>query len=137
MTTRALIMAVGAAAAAALAAAPPTAWSQPASRCPHAAADTTITTEDTDDGVVLEFRTETGDVDALRAHVRHMAAMHEDGGGRMRGLPPMPAATVEVEDLDDGARLVLRPEDPGDLDALREHARAHAARMASGDCPMM
>lgn len=121
---------------AAAAAAPRPAWSQ-RTPCPHMTADTTITTEDTDDGVVLELRTESGDVDALRAHARHLAAMHQDGGGRMRGLPPMPAATIEVEDLDDGARLTLRAEDPDDVDALREHARAHAARMASGDCPTM
>lgn len=54
------------------------------------------------------------------------------GGGMM-----MPAATASVEDIDGGARLVLRPKEAGKLEALREHARLRAERMANGECPMM
>ena len=54
------------------------------------------------------------------------------GGGLM-----MPAATASVEDSEGGARLLLRPKDPAELEALREHARMRAGRMARGACPMM
>ena len=53
-----------------------------------------------------------------------------------RGMK-MPAATATANDTDGGARLVLRPNNATQLDALREHVRTHAARMAHGDCPMM
>ena len=73
---------------------------------------------------------------------RHGApgAGHE-GGGRggmmMGGGMMMPAATALAEDIDGGARLVLRPKDPAQLGALREHVRMKAQRMAAGECPMM
>lgn len=64
---------------------------------------------------------------------------HEGGGrgGMMMGGMMMPGATASVEDSEGGARLILRPKDPGRLEALREHARMRADRMAHGECPMM
>lgn len=55
------------------------------------------------------------------------------GGGHMM----MPAATASAEDVDGGARLDLKPKDPAQLEALREHVRMKAQRMANGECPMM
>ena len=54
------------------------------------------------------------------------------GGGMMT-----PAATASVEDIEGGARLVLRPKDPAQLAALREHVHKKAEQMAGGECPMM
>lgn len=66
------------------------------------------------------------------------------GGGMMidRGLMTrdglmMPASTSSTEEIQAGERIVMRPVDPARLDALRQHVRRHAERMASGDCPMM
>ncbi len=55
------------------------------------------------------------------------------GGG---GVGPMPAMTSRVDNVDNGARLVLTPTDPAQLDALRARARMHAQRMQSGQCWM-
>jgi hypothetical protein len=59
------------------------------------------------------------------------------GGGGMDGRGPMPAASNTVTDIDNGARLELRPTDPSQLDALREHVRWHQERMQSGACWML
>lgn len=61
------------------------------------------------------------------------------GGGMMGGgmMMSMPAATASVEDVENGARVVFRPEDPAQLESLREAVRTRAERMASGACPMM
>jgi hypothetical protein len=59
------------------------------------------------------------------------------GGGMMGGGMMGPAATAAVEEIDGGARIVLRPKDPGQLEALRAHARMRADSMARGECPMM
>jgi hypothetical protein len=69
----------------------------------------------------------------------HMGGQHGHGMGAMgtNGKGPMPAVSATVTDLDKGARLELRPTDPAQLDALREHLRAHQQRMHAGECWMM
>lgn len=57
------------------------------------------------------------------------------GHGMGMGSMMMPAATVTVENIDGGARMIFVPVDPSDLDALRAHFREHMG--ASGGCPMM
>jgi hypothetical protein len=59
------------------------------------------------------------------------------GMGHMAGRAHMPAASNTVTDTDKGARLELRPTDPSQLDALREHVRRHQERMHSGECWML
>jgi hypothetical protein len=49
----------------------------------------------------------------------------------------MPAATASVEDVEAGARLVLKPKDSAELEALRAPLKQHAERMQHGGCPMM
>lgn len=60
----------------------------------------------------------------------------QDGEGmdHMAGRGPMPTASTTMTDTDLGARLELRPTDPLQLDALREHVRRHQERMHSGEC---
>lgn len=59
------------------------------------------------------------------------------GGMMMGGGMMMPAATATAEDVEGGARLILLPKDATQLDALRDHVRSKAQRMAAGECPMM
>jgi hypothetical protein len=107
-----------------------------------------IVASDTTDGVAIAFTT-TGDPAELRAHVRkmadmhnQMAGMHHEGGMHGGGMHAemsmhMVPSRASVEDLPDGARVVLVPNDPSQLAALRTHVREHAAMMAKGECPMM
>jgi len=105
-----------------------------ADMCPMQVPGTTVAAADVDGGIELIFAT-SGDVSELRRRVTHMAEMHNQehaSGGMM-----MPAATASAEDAAGGARMILRPADPAQLDALREHARTHAEKMTRGECPMM
>jgi hypothetical protein len=74
-------------------------------------------------------------------HDRRVAMHDRQGrvmmGGCMMGRGKMPAASVSVEDVEGGSRLILRPRDPGSLEALRKHASECIERMQSGECPMM
>ena len=49
----------------------------------------------------------------------------------------MVPSSATVEDVEAGARIVLTPNDPAQLGALRTHVHGHAERMARGECPMM
>ncbi len=73
-------------------------------------------------------------------HGADPGAGHVGGGrgGMMMGDGGMmmPAATASMEDIEGGARLILRPNDPAQLAALQEHVRMKAQRMAGGECPM-
>ena len=105
------------------------------------------------DTVALQFTSASGDLDDLRARVGHMARMyssHAEGGammwhpmGHARGMHDqpgvggtMPTATAAIETIDGGARLVLTPEDPDQLDRLREQVREHQRRMTDHECPV-
>lgn len=111
-----------------------------AAACPMQVSGTTVASTDVEGGTGLAFTTASGDVGDLRRRVRQMAGMHnsQHTGGMMKGRGmKMPAATASVDDIDGGARLILRPHDPAQLAALQEHARMKAQRMAGGECPMM
>jgi hypothetical protein len=138
-----------------------------ADTCPMKVPGTTVTSIDVEGGVALAFTTKTGDVAELRRRVAEMhnnndgCGMMMGGQGRdgadtkrgaglrrgrrasgrggmiMGGATMMPTSTASVEDTKNGARLVFRPKDPAQLEALREHARMHVERMTRGECPMM
>lgn len=77
---------------------------------------------------------------AEHQHGAQAGATHEGAGrgGMMMGAGMMmPPATASVEDVEGGARVILRPKDPAELAALQEHVRMKAQRMAGGECPMM
>jgi hypothetical protein len=126
-------------------------------QCPMEVMGTTVRTADVPGAIAVDFVT-TGDVAEVRRRVARMAEMHNhraesgagpmDGGmmmggaggsgtmhGGMTGM--MPPSQARVEEFPDGARLVLTPTDPKDLDALREHASMHVMHTAHGGCPMM
>lgn len=64
---------------------------------------------------------------------------HPPGQGGMMGagMMKMPPAAARSEDIEGGARIVLTPQDPTQVAALQQHAQQMAAKMASGQCPMM
>lgn len=103
--------------------------------CPLQIPGTTVTSADVEGGVALAFTTLTGDAAELRRRVQRMTETHHQHhtGGVMGMGPP---STASSEDIEGGARLILKPQDPAQLEALRQHARSHAARMAEGECPM-
>ncbi len=63
---------------------------------------------------------------------------HMMGSRHMGSAPtgPMPATKASVESTSTGARLLLTPEDPSQLDALRQHVHTHHERMQGGECWM-
>jgi hypothetical protein len=105
--------------------------------CPMNVPGTAATVTDVEGAVAISFTTRTGDVAELRRRVRHMAEMHAQHQGCEMHQMKMVPSTATVVDIDGGARMVLVPNDPAQLAALRQHARDHATMMASGRCPMM
>lgn len=136
---------------------PPDETAKQAPMCPMMK-DTQVTATDEEHDVAITFTTQ-GDPTELRAHVRKMAAMHDRmangmmgggmgsgsgammGSGMMGGGMPAHMAMVPshaaVNDVDHGARIVLTPDDPAQLGALRDHVHTHVEMMKSGRCPMM
>jgi hypothetical protein len=130
----------------------------PMSACPMAIPGTQLMVADTPDGESVTFTTSPDRAAELRRRVHAMADMHNSHhhGGGMEGMhhggtmgggsmastgggdtmmpPPSRAA---VEDVDGGARLVVTPNDPADLDRLRSTVRMHAEHMRqTGTCEM-
>jgi len=106
--------------------------------CPMQVAGATARSEDLEGGIAVAFTTNTGDVAELRQRVKAMAEMHNNHhaeGGMMSGMM-VPAATSVADDVPGGARIALTPKDPSQVEALRQHVRTHAERMARGECPM-
>lgn len=69
-------------------------------------------------------------------HAGHATPGDGASGGGMAGMMP-PAAHAAVEDLPDGARLVLTPRDPADLPRLQQTVRMHAQQMQQHGCAAM
>lgn len=126
--------------------------------CPMAVPGTQVSTADTQDGESITFTTSPEHAAELRARVHAMADMHNrhhqgegmqgthgdmghgdmmgSGGSEHMAMMPPPSRAA-VEDLDGGARIVVTPTAPADLDRLRSSVRAHAGHMQeSGTCDM-
>lgn len=118
--------------------------------CPMQLAGTKVEAQDVEGGVALSFTT-TGDVNALRERVRHMAEHHAkkaehhakmmaehhgDEAGRHGEHKKLPGAAVSAKDAEGGALLEFVAKDAAELEALRLGVREKAARLAAGDCPM-
>jgi hypothetical protein len=127
---------------------------QSAAACPMAISGAEVEVGDTDGGVALTFTAGAGDVDELQRRVETMARHYEMrprhrhmmwwrmgpdrgmGAGRGAGPGPMPIVKAIVEKTERGARLLLTPTDPSQLEALREHTRRQQQRMQAGECWM-
>jgi hypothetical protein len=55
---------------------------------------------------------------------------------RGTGTAPMLDVDTRVEDVEDGARLIIIATNPADLDAVRDDAEQRAQQLTSGECPM-
>ncbi|BDG05185.1 hypothetical protein AMOR_41810 [Anaeromyxobacter oryzae] len=110
---------------------------------------TKVSAADTASGEALTFTTTTDQAAALRARVHAMADMHNlhhasgeaghapmAGGGRP-GMTMPPPSRAAVEDLPDGARIEVTPNDPADVQRLQAAVREHAAQMQEHGCGMM
>lgn len=119
--------------------------------CPVQVPGTTVTANDVAGGTALEFKTSADHIAEMRERVRDIAAVynHHDAGDPLDSTPApaqgtnservhhdlgMPVGSASVEEISGGARLILRPDDPAQLQALRERARIHTGRVVGDDC---
>lgn len=128
--------------------------------CPNAVQGAEIVVSDTEGGVALTCTTGAANLSEVRTRVRNLARMYDmhrgnrsmmwhrmggegmaqgegmahGSGTAMEDSGLMPAASSTVTNTDDGARIELRPNDPAQLEALRQHIRSHQQRMQSGEC---
>lgn len=58
-------------------------------------------------------------------------------GPQPRGPMRLPDVDTAVEEIDQGARLVIRPRDEAQLARVRETAHRHHDRLRQGDCLLM
>lgn len=119
-------------------------------------AGTTVVVTDVEAGVALDYTTSPEHLDRLRERVQHLADVQNQrsegsgksmshgqmmGGGMHAGMGGggmmSPAATASVEQIERGARLVLRPVDSAQLETLRQYAHMRADHMVHEHCPMM
>lgn len=129
--------------------------------CPMAVPGVQLSAADTQDGEAVTFTTSADRMADLRARVHAMADMHnrhhqagEGGmhhgnhgdamgggstgsGGDSHAMMMPPPSRAAVEDVAGGARLVVTPNDPADLEPLRAAVRTHAEHMRqTGTCGM-
>ena len=120
--------------------------------CPTSVAGTKVNMVDVAGGIALDF-TAKSNVAALRERVHQLASTPNNGlsssgiGDENAGQgsdtnptaisPPdgvrVPALAT-VEDLPDGARLILTPQDQGQLPSLRAQTEAQLPQLDQGDC---
>jgi hypothetical protein len=117
--------------------------------CPMDLPGTQLTAADTATGEALTFTTTPDQTAALRERVRALAAMHDQHGatrgsgttasgrGGMGGMPMPPPSHTTVEDVDNGARMVVTPNDPADLAKLQSTVKMHAEHMQQMGCGPM
>lgn len=124
--------------------------------CPMSVPGTRLGAEDTTTGEALTFTTSPDQSSALREKVHAMADMHNRhhasgeghsgmggmmpggmGAGGMSGMQMPPPSHATVEDLPDGARILVTPNDPADLQRLQSIVRGHAEQMRQNGCGMM
>ena len=126
-----------------------------AALCPMSVPGTKVSPAETAAGEALTFTTSPDQAAALREKVHAMADMHnrhhasggEPGHGGMGSttaggvetdsMQMPPPSHAAVEDLPDGARLLVTPNDPSDLPRLQATVRMHAEHMAQHGCGMM
>lgn len=141
-------------------AAPAPAAPRMAEICPMSIPGTKVSAADTATGEALTFTTTPDQADLLREKVHAMAEMHNRhhasgdaghggmagmggmagggmAGGEMGGMQMPPPSRATVEDLADGARILVTPNDPADLQVLQSTVRMHAEHMQKDGCGMM
>lgn len=117
--------------------------------CPFGVRGARVKMDDIEGGVVLTLRAY-GDVNDIRRRARDAAAMYgpgahrgkghegKHGGGEQHGIGlrhlGVPVQAV-AEDTADGARIVVRPKDPADLEKMRAALADRERSTRTGTCP--
>jgi hypothetical protein len=101
--------------------------------CPMQIPGATVSIQDTNDGIALTITTQSGDDADLQRQAESMVKMHSNQGMHGNMMP----FTVTSEQITKGARLTLKPKDPGKLEEFRSTVRRHAEQMKNHDCSMM
>jgi hypothetical protein len=101
--------------------------------CPMQVPGADISVVDTNDGIALTITGQSGDVADLRRRAEGMVRMHSNDGMHGNMMP----FSVTYEEIPNGARLTLKPKDPGKLEEFRKTVRQHAEEMKNHDCSMM
>lgn len=121
-----------------------------ASTCPMDVEGAQVTTATIDSGIALVFTTLTGDATDLRTRVRQMASDIEINGlmmksqsstgqtaGMATSMGTMAAdVSVNVVDVDHGAKIEIKAKDAAKLDQLRNDARQEVSQLQTGQCPV-
>lgn len=125
------------------AAAPP---DQMMAMCPMTVPGTQVYAADTANGEALTFTTSPDQVAELRIRVHAMGNMHNQRHGGMGGGQAMggmmgsmimpPPSRAWVDDVENGARISMTPNDPADLQKLQSAVRMHATHMQQHGCRM-
>jgi hypothetical protein len=92
-----------------------------------------LSIQDTNDGIALTITTQSGDVVNLQRLAESMAKMHSDDGMHGNMMP----FSVTYEQILNGARLTLKPKDPGRLEEFGSIVRQHVEQMKNHDGSMM
>ena len=122
---------------------------EPSTTCPFGVRGARVRMSDTEDGVVIALRAY-GDIEEVRRRARDAAAMYgpgahrglghdgKHGGGHQHGLGlghlgvPVQA---EAENIDDGARIIVRPKAASDLERMRTALWHREGSARAGECP--
>ena len=99
--------------------------------CPLSVAGAQMQPSDVVGGIALDFTTKRSDVGELRRKVEEVAEMQNK---HPAGRTSLPAASAMTEPLNRGARLVLRPENPEQIQTLRQ---SFSGQTAGGVCSML
>ena len=105
-----------------------------ADTCPMKVKGAKVVAVNVEGGAAIDFTCDPVDVAELRGRTLRMAGLHNDH--HEDGMKLI-AARASIADIEGGERLILRPTDLGQLEALREEVRKGAERMNRGVCPMM
>jgi hypothetical protein len=116
---------------------PPTSVAKDDPTCPLIVPGTSLSVEDTTDGIAMIFVT-TGDADGVRTRTASLAEMHNkhDGPAGSMGMMFPPTSSARWNKVDGGARLELVANDPKDVAKLQGDIRMHAGHLTGGTCEM-
>ena len=126
----------------------PVAIQQANSNCPFGVEHTTVSVEDTPDGVALSFGgTDPTAVEDVRERVVEAAAQHGPGSGAGKGHDgrhgegagqhglrslQLPALRTKAEKVEGGVKLVVVPVEATDLEVVRKKLHDRAAEWSTG-----
>jgi hypothetical protein len=107
--------------------------------CPMHLPGAKVEVLDTADGVALTLTADAGSVDELRRRVQFLVSRHNERFDKLRVMPHarILAGKATYEEVPNGAKLMLVPRDPAQLEAFRTQVHERVERLQGGDCLMM